>query len=71
MQQILGENIAVEIEEKGFYQGDSVIIAHGNLTGLEGKLIAFQGRERVLIELATIGYSMHLEMDKNLLTKVI
>lgn len=71
MQRILGENIQVEIDNKiGFYQGDKVVISHGNLEGLTGKLIAFQGKEKVVVELETIGYSMHIEMDKKLLLKV-
>jgi transcription antitermination factor NusG len=70
MQRILGENITVEMEQNTFYQGDKVMISQGNLAGLQGKLISFQGKEKVMVELNTIGYSMMIEMDKNLLLKV-
>lgn len=69
MQRILGENVVVEIEERGFFQGDDVVISKGNLAGLEGKLVNFQSKERVLVELTSIGYSLFLEMDKTLLVK--
>lgn len=71
MQRILGENIALEIEQSMFYQGDEVLITQGNLTGLTGKLVSFQGKEKVVVQLNTIGYSIQMEMEKNLLTKVI
>ncbi len=70
MQRILMENIQLEVEQNTFYQGDEVMISQGNLTGLTGKLVSFQGKEKVMVELATIGYSMMIEMDKNLLKKV-
>lgn len=69
MQRILGENVAVEIEQNKFYQGDNVIITKGNLIGLTGKLVAFQGKEKVVVSLNTIGYSIQIEMDKSLLIK--
>jgi transcriptional antiterminator RfaH len=70
MQRILGEKIEIEMEQNTFYQGDEVTISQGNLAGLKGKLISFQGKEKVMVELNTIGYSMMIEMDKNLITKV-
>lgn len=69
MKRILGENVEVEIEESKFYQGDNVIITKGNLIGLTGKLVTFQGKEKVVVQLNTIGYSVQMEMDKSLLRK--
>lgn len=70
MQRILGENLELDVEQNVFYEGDKIIISQGNLMGLTGKLVSFQGKEKVMVELNTIGYSMMIEMDKNLLTKV-
>jgi transcription antitermination factor NusG len=66
----LGEISDLEIEQNRFYEGDEVLISKGNLIGLVGKLVSFQGKEKVMVELNTIGYSMMIEMDKNLITKV-
>jgi transcription antitermination factor NusG len=71
LQRILGENIELEVEQNTFYEGDEVIVSQGNLVGLKGKLVSFQGKEKVMVELATIGYSMLIEMDKSLLTKAV
>ena len=71
MQRILGEVSDLEIEQNRFYEGDEVLISKGNLTGLVGKLVSFQGKEKVVVQLNNIGYSIQMEMDKSLLTKVI
>jgi transcription antitermination factor NusG len=71
LQRVLGENIELEVEQNTFYEGDEVIVSQGNLVGLKGKLVSFQGKEKVMVELATIGYSMLIEMDKSLLTKAV
>jgi transcription antitermination factor NusG len=69
MQRILGENVAIEIEQNMFYQGDDVVITRGSLMGLTGKLVEFHGKEKVVVQLNTIGYSIQMEMDKSLLMK--
>ena len=69
MQRILGENVAIEIEQNTFYQGDDVVITRGSLMGLTGKLVEFHGKEKVVVQLNTIGYSIQIEMDKSLLMK--
>ena len=71
MQRILGEISDLEIEQNRFYEGDEVLISKGNLIGLVGKLVSFQGKEKVVVQLNNIGYSIQMEMDKSLLTKVI
>jgi transcription antitermination factor NusG len=70
MQRILNENVPVEAEERKLYEGDEVMIARGSLTGMKGKLVAIQGKEKVVVLLETLGYALHLELDKNLLTRV-
>lgn len=70
MQRVLGEKMAVSIEKTTFRAGDLVEITSGNLTGLRGKLVSFQGKERVIIELEQLGYSLLMDISKQLLTKV-
>ena len=69
LQKILGEGVLVSVEKSGFYEGDLVKINSGNLTGLQGKLISFQGKERVIVELEHLGYSLLIDINKQLLTK--
>lgn len=67
---VLDEKLNVEVEESRFYKGENVVISEGNLAGISGKLVAFQGKEKVMIELNSIGYTLQMELDKNLLKKV-
>jgi transcription antitermination factor NusG len=69
IQRILGEKVAIEIEQNMFYQGDDVVIIRGSLMGLTGKLVEFHGKEKVVVQLNTISYSIQIEMDKSLLMK--
>jgi transcription antitermination factor NusG len=70
LQRILGEKIEVEAEATTFRAGDDVLISQGSLMGLKGKLVSFQGKEKVLIDLSSIGYTLQIELDKSLLQKV-
>lgn len=71
LQKVLNEKIEVEIEGKCFHKGEDIIISSGNLTGVKGKLVAFQGKEKVVVQLDTIGYALQMEINKNLITKVL
>lgn len=70
MQLILEAGVEVTIEQNSFYEGDKVLVKEGSLMGLRGKLIKFYGKERVVVELSTISYTLHIEINKSLLTKV-
>lgn len=69
LRKILNEKTEVIAEEKTFYKGEEVMISSGNLAGVKGKLVAFQGKEKVVVQLETIGYALQMEIDKSLLTK--
>lgn len=70
MQKVLGEHLQVSAEQGSFNQGDDVEIIAGKLTGLKGKLISRQGKQSFLIALSNIGYSLNIEVDQNLLSKL-
>jgi transcriptional antiterminator RfaH len=71
LQKVLEEKIEIEVEANAFHKGEDVIISSGNLAGVKGKLVAFQGKEKVVVQLDTIGYALQMEINKNLITKVI
>lgn len=70
MQRILGVGAEVKIEQNSFHEGDKVLVKEGSLMGLTGKLIEYHGKERVVVDLNTIGYSLQIEINKNLLVKI-
>lgn len=71
LRKVLNEKVEIEVEENIFQKGEDIIISSGNLTGVKGKLIAFQGKEKVVVQLDTIGYALQMELDKSLITKIL
>ena len=64
------ETIEIALEKTTFVQGDRVKIAHGNLYGLEGTLVSAQGKNKLLVELENLGYTLYLTVNSSLLEKI-
>lgn len=70
IKRIIGSEILIEAEE-GFYQsGDEVGIIAGNLSGMKGELIEVQGKNKVLIELSHLGYTLKIELPSSYLRRL-
>lgn len=50
--------------------GDTVEILSGNLAGTQGTLVEYKGKEKVVILLKSVGYSLYLQVDTKMLKKV-
>ena len=59
------EEINVGAIEMGI--GDEVEIIGGNLTGIRGRLVELEGKNRFVVQLASIGYQLSMIIDKSLL----
>ena len=70
LQRIINEKIDVFVEKSTFYEGDEVEISAGNLMGLKGKLISIEGKNRMLVELEQLGYTLQLSIEANMLQKI-
>jgi transcription antitermination factor NusG len=69
MQRIVGGETDVLVERTTFYEGETVEIATGNLAGLKGKLVEIEGKNRVLVELEHIGFTLQISVEKQNLIK--
>ncbi len=69
LQRIVNEGFDIFVEKSTFYEGDEVEIAQGNLTGLKGKLVSFEGKNRMLVELDHLGYTLQISVGKEMLFK--
>jgi len=69
LKQIVGEGIPVTAEASSFHKGDLVEIIAGNLTGLKGTLVEEHGEKEMIVDLATMGYSLRMKVDAKLLKK--
>ncbi|RMG76207.1 MAG: UpxY family transcription antiterminator [Bacteroidetes bacterium] len=71
IRKVVGEGIEVEVEQTNrFEKGDEVEVVGGSLTGLRGKLIAAHGRKQFLVELDSMGYTLRMSIDGQLLQHV-
>ncbi len=63
LRHIVGEQVELEARPITFQPGALVEITQGRLIGLRGKLIEKQGTHNFLVELNTMGYGLHLQVD--------
>lgn len=70
MKRISGENQSVEVLFDSIGIGDEVEILSGNLAGVSGKLASIKQKNKVIIEINSLGLSLLLEIDtQNLIKK--
>lgn len=69
VKRVVGEVADLEIVEKGYVSGTNVEVVGGAMTGLRGVLLSQKGKNRFLVELKTIGYTLQIEMDSKYLMK--
>ncbi|MDF1694584.1 MAG: UpxY family transcription antiterminator [Saprospiraceae bacterium] len=67
LKRIVGEIEEVNALNGDIYVGDEVEIISGNLTGIKGKLVEMEGKNRFVVQLASIGFQLSMIIDKNLL----
>lgn len=67
---VTGEEFQAERAEEHLVTGDKVILMSGQLTGMRGKLVEHEGRERVLVELETLGIALLMSVPLNVLKKI-
>ena len=70
IKRIVQTDIPIEIQQRNFEHGDVVEIISGSLTGMRGILSELHGKNKVLIELAHLGYTLKLEIPAAMVRKV-
>ncbi len=69
LRRVVGEIDVIESEPLSYRPGDRVEIIGGNLTGIKGKLVEINAKDKVIIDLDTIGYSLIMEVDTKWIRK--
>lgn len=69
VKRVVGEGVEVTVETLRLNEGDKVEIIGGNLTGIRGRLIKREGKERFLVELNSLGMGLEMQIDQKLLRK--
>ena len=63
LRQIVGEDVEITLEEKSLKVGDIVEIIKGNLHGMKGILQSIDGKNRININLETLGFDIVFNID--------
>jgi transcription antitermination factor NusG len=66
----LEKDLDVQITPRAFQSGDWVEIAAGNLIGLQGRVVQSTGKQQLLVDLETLGYTLRIALDAALLSKI-
>lgn len=67
---VTGENMDVIMTDEVLAPGDKIEIIGGELTGLEGELVEFKGKHRILMRMDNVGLSFFIEAPRNRLRKL-
>ncbi len=70
LKRIEGVDFEVQAMPLSFEVGDEVEISHGTLMGLKGKLIKQAGKKSFVIEIESIGVSLQMNIEANMLQKI-
>jgi transcription antitermination factor NusG len=70
IKRLLNEDIEIEVTTTDFSKGDLVEVNAGPLLGLKGRLVEMQGKDKILVDLSNSGHTIHITIDKKLLSKL-
>ena len=70
IQRVIGYDLPIEIEQKLIREGDQVEIISGSLAGMTGTLLEEQSKNKVLINLKHLGYTLKIELPISYLKKL-
>ena len=70
MRKLLGEGYEVEASFKELVVGVDIEVESGPLMGMRGKLVSWQGKDKVVIDLDNFEYHLAITIDSKLLKRV-
>ena len=70
IKRILGEYKNIDVQSLEFEEGEEIEIIAGKLTGLKGKLVKKEGKNKVLVELQNIGLGLYLTVELGMIQKI-
>ena len=69
LQKVSGSDLDIKTEILSMQQGDHVMIAYGQLAGMEGTIIARRSKHEVVVALESLGMQMVIQVDPSMLVK--
>ena len=69
IKKVIGEYNDIEIQSEDILTGDEIEIIGGELTGLKAKLVEKKGKNKVLVELQSVGVGLLIDIDARYIQK--
>lgn len=69
LQKISGTDLDVHTETLSLQTGDKVMLAYGQLAGMEGILVSQRSKHEVCVALESLGLQMVIQVDRNMIVK--
>ena len=70
LQKISGTDLDIKAEPLSLKQGDRVVLAYGQLAGMEGVILSQRSKNELVVALESIGMQMVIYVDKEMLEPV-
>jgi len=70
LQKISGTDLEVKTETLSMKQGDKVMLAYGQLAGIEGVILSQRSKHEVVVALESIGLQMVIQVDTSMLEPI-
>jgi transcriptional antiterminator RfaH len=69
LKKLLNEGAEMEVSNERFAAGQKIIVVKGTLVGMQGEMVEYRGRKKVLVRLGTTGTNILVTVDLDLIEK--
>lgn len=70
LHKVSGTDMVVSAETLSMEKGDRVMLAYGQLAGMEGTIVSQRSKHEVIVALESLGLQMVIQVDPTILVKV-
>jgi len=70
LQKVSGTDLDIKTEIMSMHVGERVVLAYGQLAGMEGTIVSQYSKHEVKVALESLGLQMVIQVDANMLEKV-
>lgn len=69
LKMLLNQGAEMEVSNERFAPGQKIIVVSGTLVGMQGEMIEYRGRKKVLVRLGTTGTNLLITVSLDLIEK--
>ena len=69
LKMLLNEGADMEVSNERFAPGQKIIVVSGTLVGMQGEMVEYRGRKKVLVRLGSTGTNLLVTVNLDLIEK--